>query len=141
MDHLLIFHPLFALVLLTAFVWLWMYTTRIIEIKRKDIDPEDLADATESKQLLRSVSGPSNNLINLLEIPVLFYVAIIVTYVTLSVDETLLCLAWAYVGFRTLHSLIQITYNKVMHRFPVYMLSTFTLWAYWILLALKIIGN
>ena len=45
-------------------------------------------------------------------------------------------LAWTYVGLRALHSLIQCTYNRVMHRFIVYALSSLTLLALWAYLAL-----
>ena len=37
-------------------------------------------------------------------------------------------LAWAYVILRTLHSLVQCTYNKVLHRFTLYFLSCLVLW-------------
>jgi hypothetical protein len=36
-------------------------------------------------------------------------------------------LAWAYVGFRVLHSLVQCTYNKVMHRFFLFLLGSLAL--------------
>jgi hypothetical protein len=39
--------------------------------------------------------------------------------------------AWAYVALRSLHSLIHVTYNRVMHRFLVYVASTLLLFAMW----------
>jgi hypothetical protein len=39
--------------------------------------------------------------------------------------------AWLYVALRYIHSFIHLTYNRVIHRFAVYVLSTvilFTLW-------------
>ena len=36
-------------------------------------------------------------------------------------------LAWAYVGIRVLHSLVQATSNKVMLRFPLFVLSALAL--------------
>jgi hypothetical protein len=39
------------------------------------------ADAAEAKRLLKDVAGPSENLVNLFEIPNLFYAAVIILYV------------------------------------------------------------
>jgi hypothetical protein len=38
-------------------------------------------------------------------------------------------LAWAYVGLRIVHSLVQVTVNKVMVRFLIFALSSFVLMA------------
>jgi hypothetical protein len=37
--------------------------------------------------------------------------------------------AWAYVGLRVIHSIVQATVNKVMLRFILFALSSFTLMA------------
>jgi hypothetical protein len=38
-----------------------------------------------------------------------------------------------------LHSLIQCSYNKVMHRFTVYAVSTSLVWVLWAVLALGLL--
>ena len=38
-------------------------------------------------------------------------------------------LAWIFVGSRILHSLIQISYNQVMHRFGVFVIGLLSLTA------------
>jgi hypothetical protein len=43
-----------------------------------------------------------------------------------------LAAAWAYVALRALHSLIHVTYNRVTHRFLVYVASTLLLFGMWI---------
>ena len=40
--------------------------------------------------------------------------------------------AWGYVGLRALHSLIHVTYNRVVHRFLVYVASTLLLFGMWV---------
>jgi hypothetical protein len=40
--------------------------------------------------------------------------------------------AWGYAGLRALHSLIHVTYNRVVHRFLVYVASTLLLFGMWI---------
>ena len=51
------------------------------------------------------------------------------------VTPLVLGLAWAFVAGRVLHSLIQCSYNKVLHRFAVYSLSTCVVWVLWLVLA------
>jgi len=41
-------------------------------------------------------------------------------------------LAWTYVASRYLHSIIHVTYNQVMHRFAVFIFSSFVLLAFWV---------
>ncbi|WP_372365985.1 MAPEG family protein [Candidatus Uabimicrobium sp. HlEnr_7] len=131
MDNKIIFLPLFAQVSLTAVVWIWLYVTRLKEIFSKNINVQDLADAKNKRELLKKVSGPSNNFINLFEMPVLFYVAIFVIYNTGIVSSLYVVLASIFVGLRAIHSLIQSTYNTIKHRFAFYLLSSLILWLIW----------
>ncbi len=140
-DQQLIFLPLFAQVLLTALIWCWMYYTRIREIRRANIEVQALAQAPHAQELLGRVSTPAENLINLFEIPVLFYVAVIVLYVTGTVSTLYLTLMSAFVALRYAHSLIHITYNRVIHRFLVYATSTTILWIIWALIATELIAR
>ena len=48
-------------------------------------------------------------------------------------DQIALYLGWAYVGLRVVHSLIQVTVNRVMARFTVFFISNAVL----IVLAMK----
>ncbi|MGH8402087.1 MAG: MAPEG family protein, partial [Gammaproteobacteria bacterium] len=59
-------------------------------------------------------------------------------YMTHTVSETLSVLAWIYVALRIVHSLIHVTYNKIIHRFSVYATSSFLLLAMWIIFAVKL---
>ena len=103
MNQCLILLPAVALVLLTTIVWCRMYFTRIREIRVKRIAVQSLADAAEAKRLLTDVAGPADNLINLFEIPNLFYAAVIILYVTGLANGLYLALAWAFVLLRYAH--------------------------------------
>lgn len=74
----------------------------------------------ESSRVPPSVSIPNRNLMNLLEIPVLFYFVSVVAFVTQLADPVAAVLAWSYVGLRVLQSLIHLTYNSVIHRLLAY---------------------
>jgi hypothetical protein len=79
------------------------------------------------------VSIPNRNYMNLLELPMLFYVVCVLNYVTSpTVAAATLALAWSYVGLRALHSLIHLTYNNVMHRLAPFVASNVVLAALWV---------
>lgn len=139
-DQKLIFLPLLAQVLLTAIVWFWMYKTRIAEMKRNRINPQALSNNADATKHLKSVAAPADNFKNLFEIPVLFYVAVTTLYVTQMVDTLFLTLAGVFVLFRYIHSFVHITYNKVMHRFTVYAISTLTIWIMWLMIGIRLMG-
>lgn len=134
-------YPLLAMVALTVLVWGWLYVTRVREVRAKRIPVQELANRSRATQVLQNVSGPSDNLLNLFELPVLFYVAVLLLYVTDRGDGIYLVMAWAYALLRAAHSFIHCTYNRVTHRFGVYLLSGVVLWLMWIRLASQILAG
>ena len=129
-----IFYPMLAMVALTLAVWLRLYIVRIPEMRRLRIHPQSVATSAQKSARLVDTRA-ADNFVNLLEVPVLFYLALVVAHQTAQVTPLVLGLAWAFVAGRVLHSLIQCTYNKVMHRFAVYSISTTVAWALWAVLA------
>jgi hypothetical protein len=127
--------PMLVMVLLTFIVWVYMYVLRLSEISHKSIDPQDLRDRNQAQQLLTDSANPSNNLKNLFEMPVLFYLAVMLSLVLLIQDRLLVQLAWGYVALRILHSVVHCSYNRVVHRFTAYALSCLFLLLIWIRLA------
>jgi hypothetical protein len=120
--------PLLAMVGLTLLVWLRLYQIRLAEMKRSRIDPQRLAGSAD-KGLLKDTRA-SDNFMNLFEVPVLFYALVLATMQSGITDPWLLLLAWCFVALRALHSLIQCSYNRVMHRFSAYALATLALFVY-----------
>jgi hypothetical protein len=133
--------PLLAMVFLTFAVWVYLYALRIPEISRMGIDPDDLQDRAEAHKLLRVSAAASNNLKNLFEVPVLFYLAAMITMLLMIQDDLLVGLAWGFVILRIVHSLVHCSYNRVMHRFIAYLISCLFLIFMWIRLASYILMN
>ena len=86
----------------------------------------------ESENVPGEVRIPNRNYMNLLELPVLFYVACITLYVTGKVDGWSVGLAWAFVAARVVHSVVHLTYNNVIHRMRCFAISVVFLLALWI---------
>jgi len=133
--------PLLAMVFLTFAVWVYLYALRIPEIKRLGIDPDELQDRAESHKLLTVSGAASNNLKNLFEIPILFYLAAMIAMLLMIQDDLLVWLAWGFVILRVVHSAIHCSYNRVMHRFIAYLISCLFLMFMWIRLASYILMN
>ncbi len=92
----------------------------------------------ESSKVPSEVSVPNRNFMNLLEVPVLFYVVSITAYITQQTDSLAVTLAWFYVGFRVAHSLVHLTYNNVYHRLSFFVLSNGTLLVLWVKLLIRL---
>ncbi len=136
-----IFWPMITQVGLTTFIWFIMYTRRLSEIRSRRINPQSLSTRQLSSDVLENVTA-ADNLHNLFETPVLFFAVCICLAVTGEVNPLQLTLAWTYVGLRAAHSIIHITYNRVVHRFIVYVISTVCLFAMWIIFAASLVlGN
>lgn len=82
--------------------------------------------------------GFTRNFINLLEVPVLFYLGCVIAYVTHQVDVVLVRLAWVFVAGRVVHSAIHLTYNHPWHRAGAFLVSSLTAIAFWVILGLRL---
>jgi hypothetical protein len=133
-----IFLPALAMVALTIVVWLRMYAMRIGEMKRGRIHPQSVATSAQMAARLADTRA-ADNFRNLFELPVLFYLALVVAAMTAQAGLPVLVLAWTFVALRVLHSWIHCTYNKVMHRFQAYVAGGVVLWVLWIVLAIGLL--
>jgi hypothetical protein len=125
-----IWMPCAAMVGLTALVWVKLYWDRIGEMREKRIDAQELATARAAAGKLERPEA-ADNFRNLFEVPVLFYVLCVALVLAGGSTPAFLAAAWAYVALRALHSLVHVTYNRVMHRFLAYVASTLLLFAMW----------
>ncbi|HET6906092.1 MAG TPA: MAPEG family protein [Rhodanobacteraceae bacterium] len=125
-----IFLPALAMAGLTFVVWWRMYFARIGEMKRERIHPQSVATSPQMAARLKDTRA-ADNFRNLFELPVLFYLALVVAATTGQVTALVLALAWLFVGFRVVHSAIHCSYNRVIHRFYAYLAGGIVLWILW----------
>ncbi|EGO61467.1 hypothetical protein NEUTE1DRAFT_58823 [Neurospora tetrasperma FGSC 2508] len=81
----------------------------------------------KAEKLPPFVQWPADNFNNLLEQPTQFYAVLLALSLMDVKDKTTVRLAWGYVGLRVLHSLIHVTTNNVLLRFPVFATSSVVL--------------
>ena len=117
-----------ALVAWTLVMWLWMYATRIPAIAKANLELDPNAPNGQQMAMLPPrVRWKADNYNHLMEQPTLFYAIAITLAVLGAGDGVNATLAWAYVGLRVLHSLIQVLVNKIEVRFLVFTVSTLPL--------------
>src|SRR5688572_18822975 len=119
MEYSPILVPVVALVAWSLVVMIWMAVTRIAAMKRAGID---LSSRVGGRGLNLEgvipdeVNWKAHNYQHLMGQPTLFY-AIAITLALMDMGVAInLWLVWGYVGFRVLHSILQATYNRVLHR-------------------------
>ena len=136
-----ILQPVMALVLWTFVMWVWLYATRIPAIRRLRVamSPTQTKEAFNA-QLPPDVRWKADNYNHLLEQPTLFYSVALTLAVLGAEDATSVGLAWAYVGLRVVHSLIQATVNVILWRFAVFALGSVVLAVLAIRVAALVIG-
>lgn len=124
--------PTFALVAWVYAVWFWMYVKRFELMRRTPPTAEDFGSMEAGRRYFSPVEMPAANLINLFEMPVLFFALVPLLLITHHANHLQVTLAWIYVALRVAHSLVQIIVRRVPLRFLVYLASCAVLAAMWI---------
>lgn len=132
MTGMMILQPVVALAAWTLVVWLWMYATRIPAMNAAKIDAKNMVGGTGKGLdgvLPDKIQWIAHNYNHLHEAPTVFYAVALVLAIVGQGDGMNANIAWAYVGLRVLHSLVQIIGNRVIVRFALFILSTLALMA------------
>ena len=87
-----------------------------------------------------SVQKVSNAFQNQLELPILFYLAVIVAALAGLSGGVLIGLMWAWVGLRYVHAAIHVTTNHLLMRFLAFGASTLVLVLIWIVVAMQVLS-
>lgn len=120
--------PVIALVIWSMVMWLWMYATRLPAIlaQKMKMDPE-APRGEQMATLPAPVRWKADNYNHLMEQPTIFYAIVLALAMMGSTSGLALTLAWAYVGLRVVHSLVQALANKIELRFALFVLSNIPL--------------
>lgn len=120
--------PVVALVVWSLVMWGWMYATRLPAIFRLKMRMDPTAPRGEQMNLLPpAVRWKADNYNHLMEQPTIFYAIALSLALLGAGGGANVVLAWAYVGLRVLHSLVQAVVNKIELRFALFMLSSLVL--------------
>jgi hypothetical protein len=121
--------PVIALVSWTLVVWIWMYLLRIPAMQAAGLEPDEARHPGSLNVLPSGARQVADNYNHLHEQPTIFYALAFYCYLAGTGDAINVNLAWAYVGLRVTHSLVQNTINRVLIRFSLFALSSLALMA------------
>ena len=120
--------PVVGLVAWTMVMWFWMYLTRIPAIfkARMQLDP-NAPRGEQMSQLPPRVRWKADNYNHLMEQPTIFYAVALALAVAGEGGGLNAQLAWAYLGLRIVHSLLQALINNITVRFSLFLISSLVL--------------
>ena len=128
--------PMFAQVALTFVLLFWMSVLRLRAVRSGAVQAQQIA--------LREPNWPprviqiSNAFHNQLELPILFYVVILLALATDSLDVILCLLSWMFVLARFVHAYIHVTSNRLDRRTGVFGVSAIALLLMWVIVFARI---
>jgi len=119
-----ILYPMFGMIVLTGILMLALLFSRLPTIVNNF---GNLQSAKHSDELRPNLPDTkryiTDNHNHLFEQPTVFYAIVIYIYLVQHADSLHIMLAWAYVVFRVIHSLVHVTTNNVSIRASVFVLS------------------
>ena len=129
--------PVFVQVALTFGLLCWMGLVRTGSVRRGETKIRDIA--------LGQPAWPdeptkiSNCFNSQFQVPLLFYVLVILAWITKQADLLFVVMAWIFVILRLAHAYIHTTSNHVPTRFNVFAAGMLVLLVMWIIFAVRIL--
>lgn len=129
--------PVFVQVILTLYVAFVLAYHRVSAVRSGELRGKKIAlrEPNWPEQTLRV----SNNYLSQFELPVLFYVLMILLLITRQADFIQMTLAWIFVVSRIAHAYVHLTSNRINLRGPLFGIGLFVLAIMWGLFMFSII--
>src|SRR2546421_3437193 len=129
--------PVFVQVALTFALLFWMASSRRASLMRGETKIRDIALGQSAwpdrPQQISNCYGSQ------FEVPLLFYVLVILAWITRHADLIFVVMSWLFVLSRLAHAYIHTTSNHVPTRFRAFAVGVFVLLLMWIIFAVRIL--
>jgi|SRR5882762_6539366 len=129
--------PLFLQVALTFGLFLWLAPLRGRALGN-EVQPRDIA--LGQKAWPERLQQIGNCFQNQFELPILFYVLVILAIIARKADLLFVILSWVFVASRFLHAFIHTGSNNVRLRGLVYGVGLVVLIAMWVIFAIRVLA-
>lgn len=127
MDSNLILYPILLHIILLCLLYILLAVRKSAAVKSGNVDLK--VTALNNHAWPAAVLKVRNNIANNFESPVLFYGAVVATYLLGQAGNLAVTLSFAYIVLRYVHSYIHTGSNYVPHRMQVFALSLLVLLA------------
>jgi hypothetical protein len=129
--------PVFVQVALTFALMWWMGAVRYDSVHRRETRIKDIALGQDNWPPRVAQIGNAFN--NQFQMPVLFYVLVILAYLTQKAGWLFVIMSWLFVILRIAHAGVHVTTNNMGHRFGAYLAAAVVLMVMWIIFAFQIL--
>jgi hypothetical protein len=129
--------PLFVLIALTFFMLFYMGAVRFGALRRREVRIGDIALGQSNWPAYAAQGGNSYN--NQFQLPVLFYVLVILAYIFKKADLLFVIMSWLFVVSRILHAYVHVTSNNMRMRFTIFVVGAVVLMIMWIIFAVRML--
>jgi hypothetical protein len=131
--------PVFVQVLLTFTLLIMLGVRRQRMFRNREMHPQDLAmRGAREPQPVAQVAGSFQNQF---EIPVLFYVLVILALFTHKADLVFVIMSWLFVAARIAQAAIHVTSNVVPRRGLAFGVSMLVLFIMWTIFVIRILAH
>lgn len=130
--------PVYVQVALTVLLLLWMGSARLTSLRAGEVKVKDIA-LGERNWPVRIVKV-QNSYHNQFELPVLFYVLVVLALITRKADMLFVVMSWMFVASRLVHAAIHTTSNKVPLRFQAFVVGVLILAAMWVIFGIRVLA-
>ncbi|MFT6835665.1 MAG: hypothetical protein ACJA0H_001705 [Francisellaceae bacterium] len=116
-------YPAFILMILTIMSLFVLLFARVVALRGEYVNKDHFKsmnfDANKNKWLIIA----SRHYENLGILSNVFYICIVLIVILQYTNTTYIILAWLFIGFRFIHSIIHLTYNNVLQRMAAFLIS------------------
>jgi hypothetical protein len=130
--------PVFVQIALTFLLLLWMGSLRLVALRAGAVRVRDVALGQPAWPDRPTQVGRAFH--NQFELPVLFYVLVVLALITRKADAVFVVLEWLFVLSRLVHAAVHTGSNSMLPRFVVFAFGAIVLIAAWIIVALSILA-
>jgi hypothetical protein len=130
--------PLFVEVVLTFGLLFWLASHRVPALRRGEIKANDV-DLRQPNWPRRTLQI-QNAFHNQLELPLLFYVLTILTWITRFADLLFVLMAWVFVVLRLIHAYVHVTNNDLNLRGSFFGAGVVVLALMWLIFIVRILS-
>lgn len=135
-------YPMFFVVIISAFVFLRMFSSRIRAVRSGAVDAKYFKTFSKNtpQELPEDVIKTQRHYINLFENPTLFYAGCITAMIIPVSGYGILLWAWLFALARLVHMMIHLGKNKLRPRMISFGLSWLALLGLWITIVVKLMA-
>lgn len=130
MSKTLILYPFISMILLTLFLYVQNYLVNRKAIKNGIVKFSYLKDYKSDVPSYITISRQT--LKNQFELPIFFYLLILMALIFDKVDLVDLILSWIFVISRYIHCYIRLGYHNIIHRAYIFEIGMLALVIWWI---------